>query len=151
MPRLESERDELFCQFVALGKSAAQAYRLAGGESEYSNRRAADLRTKQDIQERIKELMEEVRQTFEFTREDLLNFYRETIITPVGSVDETSRLAQEVTTTCNADGTSKKVKMVGKIDAARELSKMLGWYEPEKVEVSGTLGGLLGKLTGAKK
>ncbi|MDB6132477.1 MAG: hypothetical protein JWM59_720 [Verrucomicrobiales bacterium] len=151
MPQLKSPRDEIFCQQIALGKTDSDAYRIAGGKAKQPNRRTTELRTKPGIEERIAELRAGTQAEFEFTRKDLLAFYRDIIMTPPALVDETSRLAQEVSTTTAGESVTKKIKMVSKIDAARELSKLMGWYEAEKVEVSGTIGGLLGRLTGARQ
>jgi hypothetical protein len=151
MPQLKSPRDEIFCQQIALGKTDSDAYRAAGGKAKQPNRRTTALRAKRGIEERIAELRAGTQAEFEVTRKDLINFYGQVLMTPVGLVTEHCRLAQEVSTTVGREGVTKRIKMVSKIDAARELSKLMGWYEPEKLEVSGTLGGLLGKLTGARK
>ncbi|MDB6133755.1 MAG: terminase small subunit [Verrucomicrobiales bacterium] len=151
MPQLKSPRDEIFCQQIALGRTDSDAYRIAGGKAKQPNRRTTALRAKPGIEERIAELRAGTQAEFEVTREDLINFYGRVLMTPVGEVNEDSRLAQEVSTTYAGESYTKKVKMVSKIDAARELTKLMGWYEPEKVEVSGTLQGLLGRLMGVRK
>lgn len=68
-------------------------------------------------------------------KEDLIDFLESAIKTEVGSVDERSRLAQEVTIDMVGEGVvRKKVKMVGKLDAAKLLAVLTGWNAPEKVE-----------------
>lgn len=58
--------------------------------------------------------------------------------TPVGDVDETSDLAQEVTTDEVGEAViRKKVKMVDKLGAAKQLATLLNWNAPVKVEVDG--------------
>ena len=59
--------------------------------------------------------------------------------TPVGEVDEKSDLAQEVTTDEVGEAIiRKKVKMVDKLGAAKQLATLLNWNAPVKVEVDGT-------------
>lgn len=57
MPVLDNQRHEKFCQLVAKGSSATQAYKDAGfASSNRSRTNASELRAKTDISTRIKEL-----------------------------------------------------------------------------------------------
>lgn len=59
-------------------------------------------------------------------------FLAEVVRTPVGSVDETSPLAQEVVYEETKYGTTKKVKMVSKAAAIAEDSKLAGDYYADR-------------------
>ena len=54
MPILENQRHELFAQEIAKGKSASEAYKIAGYRP--SRKNAGRLKTKEDINARVSEL-----------------------------------------------------------------------------------------------
>ncbi len=57
MPVLKNPKHEIFVQHVVAGKkSAADAYNLSGFRGKDTRKRASDLRTKPEINARIKEL-----------------------------------------------------------------------------------------------
>lgn len=58
MPALKNGRHELFAQQIAKGKTADEAYKLAGFKPHRGN--AATLRAKQNVADRIAELQEKV-------------------------------------------------------------------------------------------
>jgi len=132
MARLNT-RDEEFCRLVTVGgKSDAEAYRLAGFKGKDANRRAAEVRARQGIQARIAEIKGENTEIFRLSREQVLNFLADVIETPIGKVDEESRLAQEVA--YGKDGAIDKLKMPGKIEAARLAGQWCGWEKGNQAE-----------------
>ncbi len=58
------------------------------------------------------------------------------IETPLCEIDETSDLCQEKTVTVTEQGESVKIKSVNKLDALAQLSKLGGYNEAEKVEIT---------------
>jgi hypothetical protein len=74
MPVLSNAKHELFSQQLALGKTASEAYELAGYKPSRSN--ASVLRAKQNISDRLAEILQESEKTvlnqIEYTRERLL-------------------------------------------------------------------------------
>ena len=74
MPVLSNAKHELFCQHLALGKTASEAYELAGYKPSRSN--ASVLRAKQNISDRLSEILQEserkVVQQIEYTRDSIL-------------------------------------------------------------------------------
>jgi hypothetical protein len=78
-------------------------------------------------------------------RWELVGYLCRVLKTPVGSVDEMHELAQEVVRDEIADEVARtKIKMVGKMEAAKQLAQMLGWNEPEqhKVQYEVVIGGM---------
>ena len=75
MPVLSNAKRELFCQHLALGKTASEAYALAGYKPSRSN--ASVLKAKQNISGRLAEILRESEKTvldqIEYTRDALLS------------------------------------------------------------------------------
>jgi hypothetical protein len=69
VPFLENERHELFAQQLAQGKSASEAYVLAGFKSSRHN--ASSLRTKEHINARVLELQQAAAKSCEITLESV--------------------------------------------------------------------------------
>jgi hypothetical protein len=74
MPMLSNAKHELFCQHLALGKTASEAYEMAGYKPSRSN--ASVLRAKQSISDRLVEILQQserkVVQQIEYTRDSIL-------------------------------------------------------------------------------
>ena len=74
MAPLKNPKHELFCQQLALGKSASEAFVLAGFAPSSGN--ACVLKAKQSVSDRLNELLREsektVLETIEITRETIL-------------------------------------------------------------------------------
>lgn len=65
MPPLENQRHELFCQHLAKGKTADEAYELAGFKPNRGN--AATLKAKQSISARVSDLQDRAASRTEVT------------------------------------------------------------------------------------
>lgn len=132
MARLNT-RDEEFCRLVTVGgKSDTEAYRLAGFKGKHADKRAAELRGRQGIKARIAEIKRENTEIFRLSREQVLNFLADVIETPIGEVTEKHRLAQEIG--FSNDGGMTKLKMPGKIEAARLAGQWCGWEKGNQAE-----------------
>jgi hypothetical protein len=74
MPVLSNAKYELFCQHLALGKTASEAYEMAGYKPSRSN--ASVLRAKQNVSDRINELLGEASKKLvkdaDYSREKIL-------------------------------------------------------------------------------
>jgi hypothetical protein len=111
----------------------SEAYANCGFKAHGGNARR--LSQNELILSRIEQIRSEAAEKARMKKTDLIDFLESVIKTDVGSVDEKSRLAQEVTTETLGEGVlRKKVKMVGKMDAAKLLAVLTGWNAPEKVE-----------------
>jgi hypothetical protein len=74
MPVLSNAKHELFCQHLALGKTASEAYEMAGYKPSRSN--ASVLKAKHSVSDRLAELLQlserKVVQQIEYTRDSIL-------------------------------------------------------------------------------
>lgn len=62
-------------------------------------------------------------------------------------LDDKSKIISEVSHIFGKYGDSKKIKLYDKIAAMRELNKMLGFYAPERVDLSNKDGSLSANIT----
>ena len=86
------------------------------------------------VRERIQELQERNAERSEITRQEALRWLADLIRTPIGSVGKDSALVQAYE---EDSAGNVKVRLADKISGMQQLSKMTGWNEPERVEVSG--------------
>ena len=142
MPPLNNLRQELFARRIVEGARICDAYaevypKARSWKPTVVRVRSSQLHNQPQVLARIKELsvMEEDKTVA--TRRELAQFYTSVLRTPVGHVTPDHPLAQDVTEVSGRDGESAvRVKMPGKIEAARELGRMLGYYEPEKTDTT---------------
>lgn len=101
MPVLEDARHELFCQEVATGKDASQAYVAAGFKANRGN--ASTLRSKPHIQARIEEILAGAAERAEVTIYDIAK-----------QLDEDRQFARELEVPSAAiSATMGKAKVLG--------------------------------------
>jgi len=127
-------RQERFCEFVASGMTGTEAYLQAGWKCNRDAARASAAETlaKPSIKERIAEIRAKDSQKSEYKRADMVRYLVAVLQTPVGEIDANSPLVQEFTIDTIGEATiRKRVKMMGKIEAARLLVDIMGWKEPE--------------------
>lgn len=132
-----------FAQNIASGLTAGRAYEQAG----YSARgNGADvngckLLKRADVAAEVERLRKQSAEDCRWTRKRGLDFLCDVLETPIGKINADHVLAQEHQAATLRVG--ERLKMPAKIDAFRELAKMLGWYEPEKhqLEVEVIIGG----------
>ena len=129
MPVLSNPKHELFCQYLALGKTATEAYELAGYKPSRSN--ASVLRAKQNISDRLAEILQESEKTvldqIEYTRDALLS-----------ELEEARKLAlKRGQPSAAVQATMGKAKILGLIIDRREVGDVGafdGWTDEELVE-----------------
>jgi phage terminase small subunit len=160
MPVLDNARHELFAQELAKGKTADEAYQIAGYSPNRGN--ACTLKAKQSIQDRVAEIMEAAAERAEITRADVLNELGKIgfsdirrFFTPSGSLkgitdldDEAAAAISsvEVVTKKSPGGQDNEVEHVAKIKtwdkraALVDIAKMQGWLV-DKHEHTGKDGG----------
>jgi hypothetical protein len=114
MPVLSNAKYELFCQHLALGKTASEAYELAGYKPSRSN--ASVLKAKQNISDRLAEILQEsekkVVREIEHTRDALLS-----------ELEEARKLAlKRGQASAAAQCSMGKAKILGLIVDRREVS-----------------------------
>lgn len=129
-----NERQERFCQLVVSGRPHGRAYEEAGYKAKgaSADAQAARMIRNDKVKARIAELMKENASGCRLTREQAMSFLCDIIETPVGDIDPQHKLAQEYREP--GETTGGMIKMPAKLDAFKELAKMCGWYEPEKIQ-----------------
>lgn len=93
------------------------------------------------IQEKV------ITEEFQVSREDMVRYLYEVLVTPIGDIDAEHLLAQEFTRSRRAgsrgedggDWEVEKIKMPSKMEAADKLIKMAGWYAADKGLLTGEL------------
>ena len=133
---LSNRRHELFAVALAGGATEQAAYEKAGYEGDRGN--AARLTANDSVRARVAELQGEVAKEAVFGITAAIQFCVDVINTPVGQVDQNSRLCQEhtVDTIGGSKGGERivrtKVKMPSKMDAIEKLAKLMGWYREDQ-------------------
>jgi len=138
-----SPREAAFVEALLSGKDgkpmpAGRAYEEAGyrARGASADSLASKLLRKDKVSAKIKARRREMAEACQIEKWQLVDFLSRALLTPVGEVDETSDLAQEVTTDEVGEAVlRKKIKSVGKIEAGKLLATLLNWTEPEKHEV----------------
>lgn len=146
-----SEQDARFVEGVAQGMAYGDAYTYSRPCNKASRSTQNVNGWKEAQKPRIQEAIQQQRaieqERHARGREIILNQYLDAITTPVGNIDETSPLAQEVERvvigTKKDEKTGKeseilkiKVKMLDKHKAAENYLKATGGMEPVRVEVT---------------
>ena len=113
MPVLSNAKHELFCQHLALGKTASEAYEMAGYKPSRSN--ASVLRAKQNVSDRLSEILQQserkVVQRIEYTRDSIL-----------AELDEARKMAIELKNPSAAwQAAMAKAKLLGLVIDRREV------------------------------
>lgn len=156
---------ETFCQKMALGVFSnyscyLQAYPEETVSAAAARVNASKLLTNANIQARIAWIRAEALKNVKITLEQQLLWYLKVRDTPVGYIDEESPLAQEVqrdeVSMGGAQGqlkrgaadsgnevetpemtvTKVKVKTPSKMDAARQIDKLMGFEKPQELNVN---------------
>ena len=137
MPKFKNlnQRQEVFCQHVAAGLSGVEAFkRVTPGSPRDCDVKAAQMRRKPGVEERIRELMRENDKRATLSREQMLEWLTRVIMTGAGSVTPTDSLCQAHKVTNGNGWESHEVKVPDKLGALQTLCKMCNWFSPEKFE-----------------
>jgi hypothetical protein len=116
MPVLSNAKHELFCQHLALGKTASEAYEMAGYKPSRSN--ASVLRANQNVSDRLSEILQQserkVVQQIEYTRDSIL-----------AELDEARKMAIELKNPSAAwQAAMAKAKLLGLVIDRREVGNV---------------------------
>lgn len=137
---LGNTRHEAFVVLLVEGKPPTEAilevYPSASNKSS-STSYATALMRRRDVALRLRWLQNRVAEQAILSRDELAAYLSDVIRTPIGKVDENSKLAQELVEDVSGDGViSSRLKMPGKIEAARELARIMGYNAPEKQDAT---------------
>jgi hypothetical protein len=133
-----SAKHEKFCQLIASGSKACDAYREAGYKCNKAaaSANAAKLLGNAKIILRIKEIRAKACELSDLSKADAIRYLTRIIHTPIGDLTEKSDLVQEFTQEAlGANVLKTKIKMCGKLEALKQLAALCGWNAPEKIEV----------------
>ncbi|MCW1885529.1 terminase small subunit [Luteolibacter flavescens] len=151
-------RRERFCEFIAAGVVPADAWIQAGYKvsREVARRNAHEALSNPDVQAKIAALREPQTKAAHMTKDEKLRFLAELIRTPIEQIGPDSPLCVEFSEETVAGGSRgklrrgqapsgnevagptvlrRKVKMGDKLRAIELHSKLLGHFEPDRVEV----------------
>jgi len=120
MGKLKNSRHERFCHEYIKDGNATQAYLRVGYSKNGARQSAQRLLTNADIQERIAELQHKSNEKCIIERDWIIQKLKRAV----------EYGAQEI----ESGGSFKLMDYKAITDAAKELSKLNGFYEPEQVE-----------------
>ena len=134
MASLKNVRHEKFAQCVASGLTGADAYRqVMNYTGKEADGNAANWMNRPGVRERIAELKEANSAKATLSREATIQFLCSVINTSAANVEADSPLVQAAEF---VDGKPVKLKIPDKIAAVKELTKMCGWAQPNRIELS---------------
>jgi phage terminase small subunit len=130
MPLLVNPRHELFCQAIASGTPAMEAYKLAGYKNSSAKANATRLMENDGIASRIAELSAQQSTKSEFSRDQ----FRQFLINVIQAKPEQASMQNAL---CEIAMTKEGPAPVfpDKLNAAAQLAKLTGWNSVEKVSV----------------
>ena len=135
-PKIRNTRRLKFAMLLADGTPAGRAYELAGFSQSGGRADSAGSRLSRhpEIIAFVRHERRAAAEANRIERWQLVEFLQLAVFTPVKEVDAGSPLAQEVEEITTATGaTRRRVKSVGKLEAAKQLAVLLGWTDPEHV------------------
>lgn len=135
---LQDAQHERFACELAKGASQDEAYVLAGFSRNRGN--ASRLNANENVFERVAWLKEQAATDTVLSIREKREFLARVVRTPIGEVDRTSDLCQEVTETPD----STKYKMPDKLGAIRIDNDLAG--EGSEAKGAGAIAALLGRL-----
>lgn len=133
-PPVANPRRLKFALLVLAGVPAGRAYEQAGFSQRGARADSAGARLRQhpEVSARIKYEQRKTAEANRLERWQLVEWLQSAVVTPVGDIDEKSPLAQEIEeVTTPAGCTRRRVKSVGKLEAAKQLAALLGWTAPD--------------------
>jgi len=150
-------RQRRFVEFYTGGMAAGRAYEAAGYAKRGADQAASLLLRNIKVEKAVKAAKRALSEASRWEKWNLADWYQSVLETPLGAMHEMHLLATEVIREevgGGANGQLKrgdapsgneliteevrrvKIKMVSKMEAAKELAKLMGWNAAEKVEVT---------------
>lgn len=128
-----SDRQRKFATLVVDGMPAGRAYEKSGysAKGQVADACAHKLLRNAHVQDHIQELRRKAAERSEMKRWEMIEWLTRVIRTGPGQVGPDSELAQEYQSDDLPEGTRTRVRMVPKMDAAKQLATLLGWSGPE--------------------
>ena len=136
MPRVSNTDYQRFAHLVVSGKTQMDAYLAVHPNSSRLNadRHSHRFAKIPAVKAHIKRLLAKSAVKAQITRQQLIDYLSDALHTPAGDIHPNHPLCQKLRPT--RDGT--ELSMPDKLGAAALLSKLQGWNEPEKHELTTT-------------
>jgi len=136
MPELQKPAHERFAVLYASGWTKAAAWMEATGEADRKRATEEGCRVSKraDVAARLSELQRDAARDAAMDRRELLDYLAGAIRLPVGALDETSPLVEQITPTEHG----AKLRAVSKLGACALLARLCGWEKPLEHSVSVT-------------
>ena len=133
-------RQKKFCELYVQLNNAGRAYREAGYSEKGADQSANTLLRKPEIKEEVRAARARNNALCRMEKIEAMQFLADVIRTPINQCDGDSPLVQAVDET-EGEGKGgswrrRKVVMVSKMDALKQLAQMCGWNEPEKAHLT---------------
>lgn len=138
-----------FVNCLCSGMSGVEAYLEASETKSRKSayRKASELKQNPKVAAAIDAVNEVLQFRGVASKEEVAHFLTRAINEPLSVIDADSPLAQEIIEEQSEDGGKTKIKKVDTLKAADMLNKLMGYYEPEKVDLqSKGLADLLNKV-----
>lgn len=154
-----TDKQERFCQEYMIDFNGAQAAIRAGYSPDSAKEIASETLTKPNVQERLSQLKKEAAEQFGVSKQQLINELKKIAFFDIRKIysDHNSLLdikdfdddsagavagieVDEIISQRETIGYTKKVKLHSKIAAIERVSRMLGYDEPSKSELTGPNG-----------
>ena len=132
---LPNPKHEAFAQLIARGRNATESYQEVYGNSKGAKESASRLMATFHVPARVSEIQEAAARKVEWALAQRMQFCRDVVETPIGEVDEKSRLCQSA----KFSEAGREFKMPDKLRAIELYTKLAGDGAPEKVEHSGSV------------
>lgn len=149
-------KQENFCNYYIETGNASEAYRMAYScenmKDETVNERSCRLLKEYKISTRVRQLQEKLQEKSDITKEEVLKELTYIVRARVTDVISAKGLAVKVkdlkdlpddVVSCISSIKKTKggieVRFYDKIQAIDRLSKLLGWDEPSKIDIQGTI------------
>ena len=130
-------KQRMFADFYLGGMFATEALRKAGYGDADAGKAAHRMLKRKAVQAYIRAERERLVEEAGMKREVLVNYLCRVILTPIARADEDARelLVSDRVRTLPDGQKVRRVRMVNKMAAVKQLCAMMGWNKPEVEEV----------------
>ena len=131
-------KQRIFADLYLGGMFATEALRAAGYRDADAAKAAHRMLKRKPFQAYLKTERERLAEKAGMKREEVVNYLCRVILTPIARADEDARdlLVSDQIRTLRDGQKVRRVRMVNKMAAVRQLCTMMGWNNPEKPEVT---------------
>ena len=128
-----SPRQLIFARLVADGTTQTAAYAQVYGKKS-SKADASALANHPKVAAEIARRQREAEARADMKRDDMVRYLVSILHTPVGELNDSHPLVQEINTVHRGDTDFLRIKALPKLQAARLLCQIMGWLKPQEEE-----------------